>query len=97
MRISATIRVIKEEMSGEHRLTGRPWRSRRLHISWNEPIEGQEYGREQFLIVRLRTEDVERFAAAGYKVGDTISGDLIFYPRQRGQGDFFDNDVVLML
>jgi len=95
MRQKAIIRVINEVKRGTNEGTGRAWQMQKITIAWQETFDDQGRTFEQIMIVKLKGEDVDRFAKQGYKQFDEIEGDLYFYVRQSGK--YYENEVVMRL
>lgn len=93
MQINATIKVINPADGGTSKTTGNTWRRQEIVLGWNDPVQADGTpGREQHLMVKLVDLSVARFEELECKVGDRITGELVFFTRSY-QGRIY-NDIL---
>lgn len=93
MQINATIKVINPADGGTSKTTGNTWRRQEIVLGWNDPQHADGTpGREQHLMVKLVDLSVARFEELECKVGDSITGELVFFTRSY-QGRIY-NDIL---
>ena len=77
MKIKASVRVMNEARQGTSSATGTMWRRQELVLGWSE-LGDDGRSHEQFLLVSVMGDDIERLAAQGVTVGCLVEGDVSF-------------------
>lgn len=94
MKLKVKIQVINDVRQGVSAASGRPWTNQDVVISWAETLSD---GRvvDNYQLVTLHGEMVDRFAALHPQPGMVIDADVAFGTRQYNGRVFNDNSLYL--
>jgi len=94
MKLKVKVQVIGPVRQGVSAASGYEWKNQDIVVTWPETLaDGREVNNYQ--LVTLRGEMVERFAQLGVVVGAVIDADIAFGTRQHNDKVYNNNEMFV--